>query len=337
MMTRRQFACAATGALAAAAGLPTGCLNPSRSEGIIDTHTHFYDPLRPQGVPWPPKDDAVLYRRVLPRDFKALAAPLGITGTVVVEASPWEEDNQWILDLAAQDPFLLGLVGHLKPGRPGFRDQLARFSSHRRFRGIRTGGWNGGLPLDQTDWKRDIALLADRDLSLDLLIGAEQFPEAVRIAEAFPGLRIIVDHCCNVPVRQPLPEAWTSAVRAARRHPNLIMKVSGLVEGTGRSDGTAPAGAAPYRFILDPIADAFGEDRMVFGSNWPVSERFAPLATVFGIVDEYFSAHGATARSKFFTRNAQRIYLGPLVHHHRSRNHPPVPSSLRNVPDFRLG
>ncbi|MFM8879409.1 MAG: hypothetical protein ACKOKG_09810, partial [Verrucomicrobiota bacterium] len=80
-----------------------------------------------------------------------------------------------------------------------------------------------------------------------------------------------------------------------------------------------------------------GEDRMGFGSNWPVSERFAPLATVVGIVAESFSAHGATARSKFFTRNAQRIYLGPLVHHRRSRNHPPVPASLRNVPDFRLG
>ena len=312
MISRRDFLRTATGAIALAAGLPTGCVHPSGTAGIIDTHTHFYDPSRPQGVPWPPKDDAVLYRRVLPRDFKALAAPLGITGTVVVEASPWEEDNQWILDLAAQDPFLLGLVGHLKPGRPGFRDQLLRFSAHRRFRGIRTGGWNGGLPLDRPDWKRDIALLADRDLSIDLLIGAEQFPEAVRIAEAFPGLRIIVDHCCNVPVRRPLPEAWVSAVRAARRHPNLIMKVSGLVEGTGRGDGTAPGEAAAYRFILDPIADAFGEDRMVFGSNWPVSERFAPLATVFGIVDEYFTAHGFSARSKFFTRNAQRIYLGAV-------------------------
>jgi L-fuconolactonase len=111
-------------------------------------------------------------------------------------------------------------------------------------------------------------------------------------------------------VRQPLPEAWISAVRAARRHPNLIMKVSGLVEGTGRADGTAPREVDAYRFILDPIADAFEEDRMVFGSNWPVSERFAPLATVFGIVDDYFSHHGSTARSKFFTHNAQRVYLG---------------------------
>ena len=70
---------------------------------IIDTHTHFYDPTRPQGVPWPPKENQLLYRTVLPADAQALAAPVGVTGTVVVEASAWLEDNQWILDLAAND------------------------------------------------------------------------------------------------------------------------------------------------------------------------------------------------------------------------------------------
>ena len=336
MTTRRDFLTAAGACTAVAMALPLGCTHGAPAPGIIDTHTHFYDPTRPQGVPWPAKDDAVLYRRVMPRDFRRLAEPLGITGTVVVEASPWEEDNQWILDLAAQDPFLLGLVGHLKPGRPGFRDQLLRFSAHRRFRGIRTGGWDGGLPLDNPDWKRDIRLLADRDLSLDLLIGPDRFPDAVRIAEAFPELRIIVDHCCNVPVRQPLPEAWISAVRAARRHPHLIMKVSGLVEGTGKTDGTAPRDTEAYRFILDPIAESFGEDRVVFGSNWPVSERFAPLSTVFGIVDDYFSARGATARAKFFTHNARRIYLGSPEPTGGGRRLLPVPTHPQ-YPTLRFG
>lgn len=205
MMTRRDFIRSAAGASALAAVLPTGCVRGNTSQGIIDTHTHFYDPTRPQGVPWPPKDDAVLYRRVLPRDFRALAEPLGITSTVVVEASPWEEDNQWILDLAAQDPFLIGLVGHLKPGQPGFQDQLLRFAAHRRFRGIRTGGWNGGLPLNDPNWKRDIALLADRNLSVDLIIGADQFPEAVRIAEAFPACALSSTTAATYPCANPYP------------------------------------------------------------------------------------------------------------------------------------
>ena len=71
---------------------------------IIDTHTHFYDPTRPEGVPWPPADNELLYRTVLPEHHRALAVPEGVTGTVVVEASAWLADNQWILDLAADDP-----------------------------------------------------------------------------------------------------------------------------------------------------------------------------------------------------------------------------------------
>src|SRR2546421_730543 len=70
---------------------------------IIDTHTHFYDPSRPQGAPWPGKSDKLLYRPVLPGEYKKLARPFGVVGAIVVEASPWLEDNQWLLDLAAKD------------------------------------------------------------------------------------------------------------------------------------------------------------------------------------------------------------------------------------------
>ena len=83
---------------------------------IIDTHTHFYDPYRPEGVPWPPRDDALLYRRVLPEDYKAVAVPEGVTGTVVVEASEWVEDNGWILDLAATEPLYRWIRWQSRPG-----------------------------------------------------------------------------------------------------------------------------------------------------------------------------------------------------------------------------
>src|SRR5205085_9380769 len=114
---------------------------------VIDTHTHFYDPARPQGVPWPAKDDPFLYRTVLPPEYEGLARPLGVTGTVVVEASPWVEDNQWVLDLAARDPFLVGVVGNLGPGEDDFAAHLTRFAKNRLFRGIRLRDrpWRGRL------------------------------------------------------------------------------------------------------------------------------------------------------------------------------------------------
>ena len=83
---------------------------------LIDTHTHFYDPTRAQGVPWPPREDKLLYRTVLPKDYRALAVPQPVTGTVIVEASPWLEDNQWVLDLSEREPFIVGFVGNLPVG-----------------------------------------------------------------------------------------------------------------------------------------------------------------------------------------------------------------------------
>jgi L-fuconolactonase len=129
---------------------------------IVDTHTHFYDPSRPQGVPWPGPDNELLYRTVLPEHYKALAEPEGVTGTVVVEASAWLEDNEWILDLAAADPFVLGLVGHIDPNRDAFASELERFAKHPRFCGIRCGsGYFNDIKAG--NFLRDLRLLAECD------------------------------------------------------------------------------------------------------------------------------------------------------------------------------
>src|SRR5512133_2472255 len=117
---------------AASSPRPAGRDNFAR----IDTHTHFYDPSRPQGVPWPSPNEKLLYRTVLPKQYRTLKVPQTISGTVVVEASPWVEDNQWVLDLAAKEPFILGLVGNLPVGTKPFAQHLKRFAANPLFRGI---------------------------------------------------------------------------------------------------------------------------------------------------------------------------------------------------------
>lgn len=306
MLSRRSFLCNAT---VAATALASGCATFAGSAPVIDTHTHFYDPRRPQGVPWPPKDDAILYRPTLPADYRKVAEPLGIAGTLVVEASPWEEDNQWVLDLAANDRFLVGTVGHLKPGRPGFRAHLERFARNPLFRGIRIGGWDGGFNPNDPAVLADLKLVADRDLTVDLLVGPDQMPDAVKLGAALPSLRIVIDHCANVRMTPPPhPPKWVDGIVACHYQENIFMKVSGLVEGTGKSDGSAPRALETYLPVLDTLWNSFGENRLIFGSNWPVSERFAPLTTVHGIVAEYFGSKGASARNKYFRGNAARAY-----------------------------
>jgi predicted TIM-barrel fold metal-dependent hydrolase len=122
---------------------------------IIDTHIHLYDPTRPQGVPWPGRNNEVLYKPSLPSRYRPIAEPLGIVGAIEVECSSWLEDNQWVLDVAAKDEIMVGTVGRLVPGAPDFRRNLDRFHANPLFRGIRYGlGRQGGRELSsRSSWR----------------------------------------------------------------------------------------------------------------------------------------------------------------------------------------
>jgi L-fuconolactonase len=276
---------------------------------VIDAHTHFYDPARPQGVPWPPREEKLLYRTVLPKDYRALPVPLPVTGTVVVEASPWVEDNQWVLDLAAKEPLIVGLVGNLTVGTPAFAGHLKRFAANKLFRGIRIRDRKLEGALEEVAFTNDLKLLADQDLSLDLVGGREILPFADRLAKELPSLRIIIDHLAGLAVNGKAPPAdWLERMRALARRPKVFCKLSGLVEGTGRADGSAPRDVEFYRPVLDAMRETFGPERLIYASNWPVSERFAPLATVEGIVADYFRSQGRRAEMQVFSQSATAAY-----------------------------
>jgi L-fuconolactonase len=285
---------------------------PVTDEGgfaIIDTHTHFYDPTRAEGVPWPPRDDKLLYRQVLPKDYRAVPVPRPVLGTVVVETSPWLEDNQWVLDLAAHEAFIVGFVGNLPVGTKQFAGHLKRFAANPLFRGIRLRDRKLDGALDDPAFVSDLKLLADHDRSLDLVGGMEILPFADRLAKEVPSLPIIIDHLAGVAVEGKAPPSdWVKQMGTLPRRPNIYCKVSGLVEGTGRSDGSAPHDVEFYRPVLDAMRTMFGPERLIYASNWPVSERFASLTSVQGIVEDYFRSHGLTAEELVFSRSAKAAY-----------------------------
>lgn len=275
------------------------CAAPSAQPPFaVDSHVHFYDPRRPQGVPWPPQDDRLLHRTVLPPELKAIARPCGVAGVIVIEASPWVEDNQWLLELAATDPFLVAVVGRLEPAAPEFADHLRRFAANPLFRGIRLGHAALASPHTPAALRR----LESLDLSLDLLGGSQMLEDALRIADEFPGLRILIDH---MPFDEPLPAALRRRI-ATRR--NLHAKISHLPRRRG---GRLLLDPGHYRPLLDPLLDAFGGTRLVFGSNWPVSDRVAPYRAAFDILVPYFEEKGARAFAQYFRENARAFYRPP--------------------------
>ena len=305
-LTRRDFLRGSVLGFAAAAGSARAAKPPFV---IIDTHSHFYDPSRPQGVPWPGKDDKSLFRTVLPRDYRAQPTTHPVTATVAVEASPWIEDNQWVLDLAASDKFIVGHVGNLPVGTKEFAGHLKRLAANPLFRGLRVGHGNLQEGLAHPRYLADLDLLVKEDLELDVNGGPDLLPDVTRLARELPSLRIVINHLANVKIDGLAPPAaWRRDLEAAAQHKNVFLKVSALVEGTGRTDGTAPRDVQFYQPTLDAAWECFGANRLIYGSNWPVSARFASLASVQGIVTDYFTAKGKDAVTKFFSRNAQTAY-----------------------------
>lgn len=291
------------------AGLACSPLAATGPTQIIDTHTHFYDPTRPQGVPWPGKKEKILYRPVLPEEFQQMTQPLGIKGTVVVEASPWLEDNQWVLELAANYPIIVGTVGNLEPGKPGFRGHLSRFAKNRLFRGIRFGalwGRDPGKELPKPEFLADLNALAQMDLELDVVGGPPILAKVLQVTDRVPGLRVVIDHLpFNPPKQAEARIRYQNALRELGQRPQVYIKVSNVLR---RSGGRVPDTVDFYRGSLDELWAIFGADRLIYGSNWPVSDRTAPYAAVLKVVREYFAAKGRDATEKYFWKNSQRAY-----------------------------
>lgn len=281
---------------------------------MIDCHTHFYDPSRPEGIPWPGKGDSSLYRTVLPKHFLEQAAQFGVTQTVVVEASPLVEDNAWLLEVAAQNPSVLGVVGNLTPGKPKFAEHLKRFTADRfnkLYRGIRVNHGALRAGLEQPDYLADLRRLMELNLELDVNGGPDMPSDVSRLAERLPELRIVINHLANVDVDGgPPPQEWVAGMRAAAKHSRVFCKVSALVEHAKPKSGEkkVPEEVDFYRPVLDAIWQTFGDDRLIYGSNWPVSDRAAPYRTVFSIVNQYVQARGPAVAEKFFRKNSQVAY-----------------------------
>ena len=276
---------------------------------LIDTHIHLFDTRRPDGVPWPPADDEVLYRPHLPEEYSRVAKLAGVTGVVIVEASDRLKDNNWVLDQVAGDPFYVALVGNIDPYRKDFARQLQRLRKDKRFVGIRA---RNSTPIDYTHPQvlANFRLLEEAGLSLDILAngkGIEGVTEVDVLAANVPRLRIVVDHVLGYDIDgKPPGKEWVDAVASLAKHPNVYCKVSGLYQRCTQQP--APQDPGHYRTVLDPLWQHFGSERLIYGSNWPCTKKSGDYTSFVRLVNAYFSAKGQDASERYFWKNAATAY-----------------------------
>jgi L-fuconolactonase len=271
---------------------------------IIDAHIHLYDPTRPGGIHWPPRDNAILYSPHLPRQFRTVTEGLGVVGAVVIEAEARPDDNRWVLDLAKTEPLIVGYIGRLTLGQSDFTSNFDRYVENPIFRGLRLKAEMLADGMGQKMFEADLQRVAERQLTLDLVGGAALLPHLPRIAKTAPGLRLVIDHLPFAEWERD-PAAMRTALREAALLPNVYAKISDVLR---RVDGRLMTDAGYYRPRLDALWELFGEDRVIYGSNWPVSDLVAPYASVLKIVADYVNGRGPVAAEKYFWRNSFAAY-----------------------------
>jgi predicted TIM-barrel fold metal-dependent hydrolase len=305
-MNRRTFlgAAAAATAVSYAAQPATKVAIP-----IIDTHIHLFDQTRPQGVPY--SGGGRNTEPSLPPRYRKLAEPLGIVGAIEIEASPWIEDNLWVLEVQEKDPMMLGTIGNLQPEKPEFKEYLERYHRNKLFLGIRYGnlwGYNLIEQIANPTFVEGLKLMQQAGLALDSANPRPDLLNAiVQVSDKVPGLRIIIDHLPGMFYRLDAgSKAGVEAtIKELVKRPQVYVKVSAVMRVV---DGKASLDPALYKPTLDYLFESFGEDRLIFGSDWPNGEAVDNLPNIVKIVQDYFLAKGQAAAEKYFWKNSKAAY-----------------------------
>jgi len=324
-MQRREFL-AAGAAAAATAAMPAGAATKIDDIPVIDCHIHLFDGNRPQGAPYMGNR---YYQRdygkaALPSIYEKLARPAGIVGAIEIDASPWVEDNLWVLETIHPATIMVGTVGNLQPDKPEFKEYLDRYAKDPLYRGIRYGnnwGYDIVKQADNPVFIDGLKLLQQHDMVLDTANPRIDLLNAVvKISDKVPDLRIVIDH---IPQFDPTPEtqgAYDAVMKEIAQRPKIYGKLSEVAHavrkpGARRPDPNAPLPPEPvvdlslasHKQKVDTLMGYFGEDRVVFGSDWP-NATGTTIAQNVQLMREYFATRSRDAAEKYFWKNSMAAY-----------------------------
>lgn len=271
----------------------------------IDAHQHFWI-YRAEEYGWIDESMAALRRDFLPEQLEPKLRRGGFQGSVAVQARQSLEETRWLLDLVEKDSSIVGVVGWVDLRSVNVRGQLAQFGRNPKFVGVRhiVRSEPDDRFLLQPEFLRGISVLEEFDLAYDILIYERHLPVAAEFVERFPRQRFVLDHLAKPPIKSGEMDWWSRGIRRLGEFPNVFCKLSGLVTEADWQSWT-PDQITPY---LDIAVDAFGHDRLMIGSDWPVCLVAASYERVMDLVGDYLIRKNPEWREGLLGGNAVRFY-----------------------------
>jgi L-fuconolactonase len=275
----------------------------------IDAHQHVWN-YSAADYPWIGAGMERLAQEYLPADLEAVARPEGIAGSVAVQARQSLAESRWLLGVAERHPFIRGVVGWVDLRSESVADDLAELAPHATFVGVRHVVQDEPDPrfLLGATFIRGLRQLQRFGLTYDLLLYPPQLPAAVELVGLLPEQPFVLDHLAKPGLKPPINagerDEWRRGIEALARRPNVCCKLSGLVtEASWRQWQPAD-----FRPVLDVALTAFGPERLMFGSDWPVCLLSADYAEVVGIIRECIAAVSPAEQAQIWGGTATRFY-----------------------------
>ncbi len=271
---------------------------------VIDAHQHFwvYDPVRDA---WITEDMAAIRRNFFPEHLKPVLKENGIEGCVAVQAAQSESETEFLLQLAEANDFVKGVVGWVDFRNDNLYDRLDFYSQYEKLRGFRhIVQAESDDFLKRPDFIRGVKELRAFDYTYDILVYPTQLDAALFFIRQMPEIKFVVDHLAKPYIKSGHIEEWARDMKSLAQFPNVYCKISGMVT---EADWKAwkQEDFTPY---LDVIFEAFGSNRLMYGSDWPVCLVAGDYASQKSILDNYLSSFPETEKAKIMGENATRFY-----------------------------
>jgi len=271
----------------------------------IDAHQHFWR-YNPAHQVWMTDQMEALRRDYLPGELEPLLKAIGIDGTIAVQARQMLEETEWLLKLSVEHDIIKGVVGWVDLRSPKLREQLEKYAKHPKLVGVRH------VVHDEPDdhfmllpeFRQGIAQLREFDLTYDLLLFPRHLPVAVNLVSEFPDQTFALDHIAKPAIRDGRIAPWEGDLKRLAELPNVFCKLSGMVTEAKWKQWRP----ADFHRYLDVVLEAFGTDRVMIGSDWPVCTLSGEYVATMGIVIDYVQRFPVRVQEGILGGNCARFY-----------------------------
>ncbi|WP_346860975.1 amidohydrolase family protein [uncultured Draconibacterium sp.] len=272
---------------------------------IIDTHHHYWN-YNPVDFDWIDDEMANIRKSFLPNDLKQTLAETNVNGVISVQARQCLEETDWLLSMAAEHDFMKGIIGWVPLTSPEIEPVLEKYQNNSWLKGVRhvvQGEPDPEFILGK-QFNAGISKLKDFDLVYEILIFEHQLANTIKFVDQHPNQQFVLDHIAKPRIKDNLLQPWANLLKELAKRENVSCKISGMVTEANYKNWTE-AQLKPY---FDVVLEAFGAERILFGSDWPVclvaTEYKNWLAVVAGVIDKL----SENEKELFYFKNAEKLY-----------------------------